>query len=110
MDKNRKGLGKKIKLARIRAGLVQSELADRIGVTQNYISLIETGKKMPSLKTFTKIARELDVSPSELLSGEQLGNELKKLAEQFDLEQIIQALRLFLEENGMKHSRNCKNS
>ena len=107
---NQKGLGKKIKVARIKTGLVQSDLADRIGVTQNYISLIETGKKIPSLKTLTKIARELDVSPGELLSGEPLGSELKKIAEQFDFEQIIQALRLFLEKNEIKHSRNCNRS
>ena len=110
MDKNGRSLGKKIKLARIESDLIQSELADRMGVTQNYISLIETDKKMPSLKTLIKIARELDVSPGELLSGERLGSELKKIAEQFDLEQIIQALHLLLEENGIKHLRNCDSS
>ncbi len=38
-------LGKLIKLYRISIGLRQSELADQIGVSQNYMSLVESGKR-----------------------------------------------------------------
>lgn len=38
-------LGKLIKLYRISVNLKQLELAEQIGVTQNYMSLVESGKR-----------------------------------------------------------------
>ena len=40
----------KVKLARVEVSLTQQQLAERIGVTRQTISLIEKGKYNPTLK------------------------------------------------------------
>jgi transcriptional regulator with XRE-family HTH domain len=56
-----------IKLARIRAGLDQYELANRAGLTQATISRLEQGKGMPHGKTLGKLAAALGVDVLDLL-------------------------------------------
>lgn len=55
-------IGKAIKTLRDKKGFSQSELADRIGLTQTSLSQIETGAKNPSEKSLEKIAQALDSS------------------------------------------------
>jgi len=50
-------IGEQIKKAREEAGIFQSELALSVGVSENYISLIENGHKNPSDKLLKKIAK-----------------------------------------------------
>lgn len=52
-------IGKKVKILRISHDLYQSELAERVGVTQTHISDIENGKKTPSLDLIIKISNSL---------------------------------------------------
>jgi predicted transcriptional regulator len=42
--------------ARVRAGLTQAQLAQRMGTTQSAIARLETGKFAPSLETLEKLA------------------------------------------------------
>lgn len=44
-----------MKLARTQVGLTQQELAEKVGVTRQTISLIEKGKYNPSLKLCLQI-------------------------------------------------------
>jgi transcriptional regulator with XRE-family HTH domain len=44
-------------------------LAERAGLTPNYVGTIETGRRDPSLSTIVSLARALSVSPAELLGG-----------------------------------------
>src|ERR1051325_9327409 len=48
-------------------GLTQDELAERSGLTPNYIGTIENGKRDPSLSTMMAIAKGLNVKLGELL-------------------------------------------
>ena len=57
MDK--KGFGKKIKLARVESDLTQDQLAEKIKTKQKNISRYETGASMPSIETLIKIANVL---------------------------------------------------
>jgi len=59
-----KNIGKTIKLLRQLAGIPQKDLAKRISFSQNYISLIENGKKEPSLKLLRKLGAELNIPVS----------------------------------------------
>ena len=43
--------------ARVRAGLTQAELADRMGTTQSAIARLESGARMPSVNTLLKFAK-----------------------------------------------------
>jgi len=60
-------LGKKIRLARVELDLNQSELAEKIGAKQKSISNYETGDALPSLMTFSKIAKALKKPASYFL-------------------------------------------
>jgi transcriptional regulator with XRE-family HTH domain len=57
-----------IKALREDKGLSQKALADRIGVSDAYITMLETGKRAnPSLKVLKKLAKALGVPVTELL-------------------------------------------
>ena len=47
---------------RRKAGLKQSELAEKIGISEKHLSKIETGKNYPALDTFLKILDTLDLT------------------------------------------------
>lgn len=61
--------GEAIKKIRIRTGLTQAELADRLGVTPQVISQYERGLKNPKIETIQRIADALNVPPQELLGS-----------------------------------------
>lgn len=54
-------IGKTIKVLRVAAGLKQTELARRVGVTPNYLSLVENERREPSLSFLRSVSEELDV-------------------------------------------------
>lgn len=64
-------MGKKLKIARILANKTQNQLAAEIGVSRDYISMLETGRKNnPSLEFMKKISKALDVPVMELFFDE----------------------------------------
>ena len=48
-------------------GLSQEDLGFESGYHRTYISLLERGKKSPSLKTIFQLAKALNVEPSEIM-------------------------------------------
>lgn len=64
--------GKMAKALREQKDLLQSEVADRIGVGQSHLSLMETGKNRPSLEVLQKWAEMLDFTMNEFIEGKQL--------------------------------------
>ena len=52
------------------AKMNQDDFAKKIGLTKNYISLIETGGRVPSDRTVGDICREFNVSEMWLRTGE----------------------------------------
>ena len=60
-------VGIKIREARKQKDFTQQMLADAIGVSEVYVSMIERGMKMPSLSLFTQIITALDVSADFVL-------------------------------------------
>lgn len=50
MELNYKSIGKRIKTARITAGLTQEKLSELVGVSPTHLSNIETGTTRVSLK------------------------------------------------------------
>lgn len=67
MELDFKSIGKRIKIARIRTNMTQESVADKIGVTPQHVSNIETGNSSVSLTTLVAIANLLNVSVDELL-------------------------------------------
>lgn len=67
MELDFKAIGKRIKIARINQNMTQETVADKIGVTPQHVSNIETGNSSVSLTTLVAIANLLKVSADELL-------------------------------------------
>ncbi len=49
--------------ARARAGLTQQELAERMGTTQSAIARLESGGRLPSMKTLLRYAQATGARP-----------------------------------------------
>ncbi|MFB7597502.1 helix-turn-helix domain-containing protein [Streptomyces sp. NPDC056160] len=62
------GLGGRIRTLRIRRGLKQQDLSSAEAST-SYISLIESGKRVPSSPVLATIAEKLGTSPDYLMTG-----------------------------------------
>ena len=52
MNIDKKVIAQIIQDSRRKAGLKQSELAEKIGISEKHLSKIETGKNYPALDTF----------------------------------------------------------
>jgi transcriptional regulator with XRE-family HTH domain len=51
-------------------GITQAQLAERVNTSTNYIALIETEKKFPSLEMLERIADALEIEPPALFATE----------------------------------------
>jgi transcriptional regulator with XRE-family HTH domain len=60
-------IGEKLKEIRTKRLLTQDELADKAGVSQSTIANIERNNAEPQFRTIRKLAKALDVDPTELL-------------------------------------------
>lgn len=66
-------IGYILKLIRIaNNNLTIKEAADKLGVSQAYVSSIESGNKKPSLNTITKFATAYDISPSRIVLFDEI--------------------------------------
>ncbi len=70
--------GEKVKQIREERGMTQQTLAEKLYVTRQAVSRWERGARYPELLTAKKIAKILDVSLDELLSGEELKENIEK--------------------------------
>lgn len=61
-----------LKTARKSKGLTLVQLAAQIGCSFNYISDLEHGRRMPSLKTALKLAAALNFSVEKFIEGEEV--------------------------------------
>ena len=78
-------VGKFIKEQRIAKGFTQSELAEKILVSEKTISKWECGKGFPDTSLILPLCRELDISANELLSGKLLSSEEYKQQAEYNL-------------------------
>lgn len=69
---NQEKIGKFIAECRKNKKLTQSELAEKLGVTDRSVSNWENGKNMPDLTLFKPLCNELDISLNDLMSGEKV--------------------------------------
>lgn len=67
---NNNSIGSNIRKYRIEKKLKQENLAEKAGLSTNYIGMVERGEKIPSLETFIRIINALDVSADMVLCDE----------------------------------------
>jgi transcriptional regulator with XRE-family HTH domain len=53
----RRNFGENLRAARVKVRMTQAQLADRAGLTQQYISLVEVGRQNLTLSTMVMLAR-----------------------------------------------------
>ncbi len=73
-------LAKKIKQARIEAGLKQAELAYRVGISTQSISAFESGRIKPAHKYLEKIAQHTH-KPLYFFTGQKVAEALLRIDE-----------------------------
>jgi len=97
----RKNLGRVIKKKRVDLNIFQGDLAERVGLTRTYLSLLENGKRFPSWETLEKIAHSFSMKPSKLVMEANLSEYdddfelvslLSRIIESTDKEKIEQVL------------------
>jgi len=59
--------GKAVKIRRVELGVTQEEVADSAGFSRRFLSGVEQGSKVASLKSIDRLATALRCKPSELL-------------------------------------------
>ena len=67
MELDYKAIGKRIKIARIKADLTQEKLSEMVGVSPTHLSNIETGTTRVSLNAIISIANALHITSDDLL-------------------------------------------
>lgn len=67
MELDYKAIGKRVKIARIKADLTQEKLSELVGVSPTHLSNIETGTTHVSLNTIVSIANALKITSDDLL-------------------------------------------
>jgi transcriptional regulator with XRE-family HTH domain len=72
-------IGHKIKDARLKLGMSQKDLSDKIGLTSSFISQIENNQISPSLASFMQISGALGISPTNLLQSNKKTEDIKWL-------------------------------
>jgi transcriptional regulator with XRE-family HTH domain len=60
-------IGQILKHIRISKGISQKEMAEELGISTNYLSLIESDKKEPSQDRIAEFANALNISKEALL-------------------------------------------
>ncbi len=69
---NQEKIGKFILECRKEKKLTQTELAEKLGVTDKSVSNWENGRNMPDLSLFKPLCEILDISINDLISGEKI--------------------------------------
>lgn len=65
-------IGEKIRRLRIQKGMSQARLGEALSVSQDTISLWETGKSLPDIETLVRICAIFDVTSDYLLGLSQI--------------------------------------
>ncbi len=82
MEQNlKKRLGKRIQELRVKNGLKQATLAERVNLAHKSQSCIETGKNYPSAEVVERYANVLNVDVAEILDIEHIKPSSELIAE-----------------------------
>ena len=63
-------LGQRVRYLRRSAGLTQSALAERVGVSASFLGHVERGTRVLSVETLLALCNALSATPNELLGME----------------------------------------
>jgi transcriptional regulator with XRE-family HTH domain len=96
-------LATSIRSLRLRNGLSQRQLATRMAVPRTYVSKIENEKATPTLSSLERLARALEVTVPDLLSGGER-NRQEEIRDLMQDQFIAELLPFVSQLNGMQLS------
>lgn len=109
MELNYIALGERIAKRRKQLGIKQNVLADRLEISNNYLSSIERGKEKPSLEILIKICNALNITPDYVIMGNMRSNNVpQKISEGLrlctaeDIQLVEKIIEVMVERNGQK--------
>ena len=109
MELNYTGIGRRIAQRRLQMGLKQNILAEKLNISNNYLSSIERGKEKPSLEIIVNICNALQVTPDYLLMGNMHSNNVPqniadwlRLCSEDDLSLLSVIIGHMVERQGLK--------
>lgn len=79
-------LGKRIKKQRLAQAMTQAQLAEKAGITAQYLSHIENGNQKMSIAVFSRVCDALNVSADKILYNRS-PESLRQLSE--DIDQLL---------------------
>lgn len=82
-------IGSKIREARVKLGMSQKDLANKIDMTSSFISQIESSQISPSLSSFLQIADVLGLNPTQLFQKDTKSKDLSWLIKQESVKQNL---------------------
>lgn len=85
-------MNERIRSVRTAAGLTQPEFAEKLGLTKNFISLIENGQREPSDRTVRDICRVFNVNEIWLRTG--VGEPFTPLSRSEELAAIFERMEV----------------
>jgi transcriptional regulator with XRE-family HTH domain len=92
-----------IRSMRLRNGLSQRQLAARMSVPRTYVSKIENEKATPTLSSLERLAKALEVTVPDLLSGSER-NRQEEIRELMQDQFVAEILPFVSQLNGMQMS------
>ena len=96
-------LAASIRSLRLRNGLSQRQLATRMAVPRTYVSKIENEKATPTLSSLERLARALEVTVPDLLTGGER-NRQEEIRELVQDQFVAEILPFLAQLNGMQMS------
>jgi transcriptional regulator with XRE-family HTH domain len=73
-------VGNRIREFRKASGLTQEQLAEKVDIAPQYLSHLENGQRIPSLRTIIALAQELNTTPSVLLAEPQQDPQAERIS------------------------------
>lgn len=106
-------MGNRIRLRRKELKIKQTELAEKLEISNNHMSSIENGRQKPSLDIFVNICIQLNVSPDYLLLGTMRGYNVPqdiydklRLCSQPDIELVRDFIDVLVKRNHSSQEKN----
>jgi len=86
--------GQQLREARLREGWTQERAAERLAVTQAYLSMVERGDRIPHVETLLSLAKALGIAVSQLLVDAEEPRESSGQPPDLQLMTYLETLRL----------------
>lgn len=98
-------LGTRIAALRRRAGLSQSELAQRLRISPSAVGMYEQGRREPAVEVLLAMAKIFDVSMDYLLTGAEQENKEEQTVSQVLTDAVIQTEQMLCRRGRRPFSR-----